>query len=178
MANQFERAAIFNLQKYLRQLAFLGSDDGALLPVDGIFEDATAEALRKYQRAAGLDVTGVADKETWERLYVDYINSLSENSPPAPVYLFPRYPNNYSIGLGDEGFIVSAAQYLLREMLTLYGEEQLAPQPDGKFGKATESATVRFQELHGLYPSGRIDKLTWNNLAAAHRPTVERFPVQ
>lgn len=178
MANQFERDATFNLQRYLRQLAYFDGDSDALPPIDGIFEEATAEALRKYQRASGLPVTGVADKETWDRLYVDYINSISQNSPPAPVYLFPRHPNDYSIGLGDEGFIVSAAQYMLREMLILYGEERLAPEPDGKFGRATETATTRFQELHGLYPSGRIDKLTWNNLAAAHRPTVERFPVQ
>ena len=177
MATQFDRDAVTNLQKYLRQLSYFG-DDGAKVPVDGIFEAATAEALRRYQRAVGLPVTGVADKETWERLYLDYVSSLSENSPSAPVYVFPRYPNNYTLSKGDEGFPVETAQYLLREMLILYGEEQLAPKPDGKFGDATAAATRRFQELHGLYPTGEIDKLTWNNLAAAHRPTVERFPVE
>ncbi|MBE6693998.1 MAG: peptidoglycan-binding protein [Ruminococcaceae bacterium] len=177
MPNQFERDAVTNLQRYLRQLSYFDRDISQV-PIDGIFESATRKALRAYQRSVGLPETGVADRETWERLYLDYISSLSDNSPPAPVYVFPRYPNGYAIRRGDEGFPVYVAQFLLREMLIIYGEEQTAPEPDGKFGAATEAATRRFQQLHGLPPTGEIDKLTWNNLAAAHRPTVERFPVQ
>ena len=173
--NPYEEAANANLQRYLRQLSYFDQSIPRP-PLDGIFEAATEEALRAYQRSAGLPETGIADAQTWERLYADYVSSLDDNSPPAPIYIFPRHPQGYAIVEGAEGFIVLAAQYLLNEMLTAYGEDEMLASQNGIFDSDTVAATKRFQQLHRLSEDGKIDRITWNHLAAAHRPTVERFP--
>ena len=85
--NPYEEAANANLQRYLRQLSYFDPSIPRP-PLDGIFEAATEEALRAYQRSVGLPETGIADAKTWERLYSDYLISLDENSPPAPIYIF------------------------------------------------------------------------------------------
>lgn len=171
----YEETATANLQRYLRQLSYF-NEDIPRPPVDGIFEAATEAAIRAYQESVGLPVTGLADKKTWDILYLDYLASLDENSPPAPLYIFPRHPQEYSIGLGDEGFIVLTVQYLLRELLTSYGYDDGLMTQSGTYDTETEDAVRKFQQLYHLTESGRVDHVTWNNLTAAYQPIVERFP--
>ena len=52
--NQAE--AITNLQRYLRRIGFKNSG-GNTVPIDGIFDSATREALMDFQRSAGLSPT-------------------------------------------------------------------------------------------------------------------------
>ena len=66
--HQNRREAIKNLQKYLRRLA-ASPDRANTIPIDGIFEDATKDALIEFQIRMGLPATGVADKRTWDILY-------------------------------------------------------------------------------------------------------------
>nr|MDD6335712.1 peptidoglycan-binding domain-containing protein [bacterium] len=58
---------IMEAQARLRELA---KHDAALLPLiaDGVFSRQTLEAVRAYQRARGLPVTGQLDLATWNRL--------------------------------------------------------------------------------------------------------------
>ncbi len=46
--------------------------------VTGIFGQQTADAVRVFQRANGLDDTGIADRKTWQRLAEEYNTLLSE----------------------------------------------------------------------------------------------------
>ena len=57
MATEIEKNAVANLQRYLRTLYYF---DDALspTPVDGVFDRATEEAVRRFQREEGLPVTG------------------------------------------------------------------------------------------------------------------------
>ena len=68
MPHENERVAIANLQRYLRQLAYFDETLGEV-PIDGIFDSATEEALRAFQEGAGLPPTGRADFVTWETLF-------------------------------------------------------------------------------------------------------------
>ena len=79
----YERQAIRNLQRYLRQLAFF--DDALLpLPQNGLWDPHTRDALIAFQRKNGLPPTGVADEQTWNLLYSQYLASIEEKSPPRP----------------------------------------------------------------------------------------------
>ncbi len=151
--------SVANLQRYLRQLAY-ENPDIRQVPVDGIFESTTQDALRDYQRFAGLPQTGVANAQTWERLYSDYLASLALHSPPAALALFARTPIGYYMDEGAVGMDVAALQYMLGELTLLYA--LTPPEVTGTYDKATKDAVRAFQEYVLLPPDGRTDILTWN----------------
>lgn len=162
----FENDAVRMLQTYLRHLSY---HDGSLpaVPIDGIFDSATRSALSEYQRTRALPVTGSADRETFDRLRDEYLESLAKRSPPMAVELFPRAPENYSLGEGDCGFLADAVIYMLCELSTLYGFG------DGIFESSTFDSAVadalrHFQSKNALEASGRVDRATWDALAAQH----------
>ena len=156
-----ENQARRNLQRYLRQLAYFDNDI-PFVPIDGIQGDDTTEAIQAYQRKKGLAVTGVADRETWEAIYADYLMSLEQQALPTPFSPFPSTPPDYSLGEGDAGFAVSAVQYLLDAISVFYPIE--AVKITGLYDEQTRDAISEMQARYLLPVTGRTDKLTWNAL--------------
>ncbi len=151
--------AVANLQRYLRQLAYHTEGIGQV-PVDGIFDSATQNALSDYQRVSGLPVTGKADRITWERLYADYLASLALYAPPTPVSLFLETPPGGYLGPGAIGIDVAVLQYMLGELTLLY--VLTPPTITGEYDVATQNAVKEMQQYLGLEPNGLVDILTWN----------------
>ncbi len=164
MNNQPNKAAATrNLQQYLRQLSY--DEEGIPAPpVDGIFESQTTNSLREFQRSRGLPVTGRADLETWERLYADYRASLASNSPPRQISAFPSDPQGYVLTAGSVGFVVSALQYMLRELHHSYAALSDVVMT-GIYDDQTQSAVRSFQRLNSLPEDGNVGLLTWNEIA-------------
>ena len=155
-------SAVANLQRYLRQLAY-HTPEIRQVPVDGIFDSDTRQALEDYQRSAGLPVTGTADQRTWEQLYADYLASLALHSPPTPVALFPRMPLGGFLDIGAVGIDVAVLQYMLCELSLLYA---VTPPPiTGTYDAATADAVKEMQGYLGLEQNGLVDILTWNAIA-------------
>lgn len=173
-AKPYETAAVTNLQRYLLQLSFFDPTIPAV-PIDGIFESVTRDAVLAFQRRHGLSVTGVADRETWDAIYRAYLKSLSDYARPEPVYIFPRYPDAYSVGRGDEGMLITAIQFLLRELLIDYGGMPEDIPQTGVFDAATERGIRQFQLLHGLSSTGRVDKATWDAMVLSNNADVDRY---
>ena len=171
----FETQAIYNLQRYLRQLSRF---DPAIPSVDedGIFGEKTRASLSAFQRKYGLPVTGTADAETWARLFNEYLASVEERTRPLPVYLFPRFPADYSVGAGDENLLVGTIQYLLRDILILYGKDAELLPLNGVFDGLTEQAVKDFQTVQRLPADGRVDRITWNRLAQAAEGNLNENP--
>lgn len=57
---------MLELQSYLRANHRL--EGGVLINPDGIFDSATEEAVRLFQRQNNLPITGIVDFETWTML--------------------------------------------------------------------------------------------------------------
>ena len=171
--NDFERDAILNTQTYLRQLTFHDERLGAQgsVPLDGIWDSATRDALIKFQESRGLPVTGTVDRATWEVLKAEYDRSVAENSPPVPLALFPRYPQGYEIKKGDRGFLVDTAQYLLEQLERLYHFRGYTP--SGVYDDLTETDVRDFQKRNLIDPTGRIDRETWDAMAVQHNLLLE-----
>lgn len=136
-----------------------------IYPVNGIFDTATENAVKEFQRAFSLDDDGIVGKETWysiQRTYsaVKRLNDLASEGLRAEEVenLF-----NSFLELGDTGPEVYELQYLLN--LVAEFNSQIPPLTvDGSFGENTESSLRAFQTAYGLSSTGRTDIPTWQRL--------------
>lgn len=170
--NIFEKDAIKNVQRYLRQLSF-HDDTITPVPIDGVWADQTRRALMQFQRAQGLPVTGTVDNNTWAILKQKYDESVALNSPPLKLDLFPRniYGGEYEISLGESGFLVDTVQYLLGELGRLYSFPEYAP--SGVYDEATAALVRDFQTKNKISATGRVGRETWDAMAAHHNLLLE-----
>ena len=124
------------LQRALRELGYFNGDP------DGVYGDATAAAVRRFQLANGLEVTGMADGALTLRLYcelpIDWENFLRGSAAEA----------------GDSGAKVYTLQYWLRRKGYFEGE------CTGRYGEDTQRAVRQFQSDVGLETSGNADQET------------------
>ena len=126
---------------------------------DGNFGSATASALKGFQRANGLPVTGVADDATRAAL-------LDENSV-AMTEATATTTNLYeTLKKGDQGTSVKTLQEKLKALGYLTGAA------DGKYGAGTETAVKSFQKAAGLTETGTADPETLSAVYAAKIPVV------
>lgn len=171
--NDFERDAIENIQRYLRHLTFHDSRMGeqGSVPLDGIWESATRDALISFQQSRGLPVTGTVDRATWDLLKSEYDRSVAQNSPPVNLALFPRYSEGFAIKKGEQGFLVDAVQYLLEQLERLYHFPDY--KATGSFDEKTEAYVRDFQRRNLITPTGEVDRETWDAMAAQYNLLLE-----
>ena len=171
-----ETEAITNLQRYLRQLSYTDSDIPPV-PVDGIFGEATSDALTAFQRKNGLSPSGRANRATWDMLFAEYLRSVDENTQPLLLPLFPRVPDSYSVRPGSESFLVRTIQYILGELLITYGimNGSVPPEQTGIYDTATENLVKNFQLQNGIDATGNTDKTTWDRLVTLFDNMVSEY---
>ena len=165
-----EKDAITNLQTYLRAQTFV--DKNAIpVPIDGIFDSQTKTALIEFQRKNGLPPTGIADRETWDLLYNQYLQILEEVSLPSPIIPFPSFPRDYTIKRGEKSFLVATLQYMLNEIGTVYNT--LEPiEISGEYNEETENTIRNFQEKNELPTTGEVDNATWGFISRIYNLTL------
>lgn len=137
-------AEVSDVQERLNELGF------GPLSTDGIFGRGTADAISRFQRAAGLDVDGRVDTETHQ--------ALSETRAP----------------IGPQ----SDAQDIRRCQEALQGLGYQPRGIDGIFGPGCEAAVRKFQGDRGLPVTGRIDEKTWGTLLSSQSVAVPSALVQ
>ncbi len=161
---------------YVREFQYflnvLGENLAVIPPVaiDGVFGEATENAVRAFQSAYGLPVTGVVDEATWVDLYNAYrgiLNSSAQYVNGVPVALFP----GYLLLFGMQGEEVRLLQQYLLKLSEVY--QEIPPvEVNGIFGSATRSAVRAFQSLFGLNVTGIVDALTWDSITDAYVDVV------
>lgn len=158
-----ERDAIINLQTYLRAQR-LQNPNAPLIAVDGIFDDATKNALIDFQLRNSLAPTGTANRKTFELLYSQYLEINDKSALPDPIIPFPSYPDDYVIKLYEKSFLVSVIQYMLNEIGIIYNVFD-AVKISGEYDEETMKTVKDFQERNFLSPTGEVDRKTWSALA-------------
>ncbi len=135
---------ILQVEQALYSLGYHDDDFDALLDED------TRKALRAFQRANGLEVTGEADSATLGKLSDgtaitchEYLVQLTKNYSELPI-----------LQMGSTGNVVSTMQRKLKELGYFSGSA------DGVFGEATLIAVYRFQIANGLDQTGTADQST------------------
>ncbi|WP_259344274.1 L,D-transpeptidase family protein [Priestia flexa] len=136
------------LQQKLTSLGF--STKG----IDGVFGNNTDAALRQFQKARGLSVTGVVDAATQKAL-----NGTTANKPSSPSK-GPSLTSGPTLKLGSKGDAVKA----LQQKLTSLGFNTQGV--DGMFGSNTSAAVRKFQSANGLAADGIVGPNTYKALSS------------
>ncbi len=159
---QNEVAAVAQLQRFLRQISY-HEPSVSPPPIDGIFASDTQQALRDFQAWQHLPVTGIADRETWERLYEHYLTSRSVHMPPRNVSVFPYLQTEIELTIGNTGFAVTVLQHMLQELGIEYSALETVTM-NGFYDENTAAAVKAFQGHNNLSVTGNTDVITWNTV--------------
>ena len=153
--------AVRELQFYLYLLSAYESSIPAV-GIDGSFGAATENAVRAYQRFAGLTVDGIVGRATWESLY-GKASVLRSSGPVVTLKRLP-YPGQ-PLTVGSEGSDVLYYTILLRR-IAYYFESVEAPPMATSYTGETAAATRSAQALLGLPETGIADAETWTAVEA------------
>ena len=114
----------------------------------GVLNDVMINALRNFQQANGLDITGEPDEDTVMLLMSG--NALSQQAYISSLAYSQNQRRILSDGMyGDD---VRDLQRRLRELGYFAGSI------DGSYGRATQEAVYRFQLANGLKETGTADR--------------------
>lgn len=156
------------VKKIQQRLADLGYYNGA---IDGNFGDATEEAYKAFQKAAGLTVDGIAgdsrntlySEDAPEAPKADTTAKVEEDKPEEettaptesatePTTEAVQYQN------GDEGEKITAIQQQLIKL------GYFAMEATGYYGEYTAQTVANFQNQNSLDSTGIVDEKTYNAL--------------
>ncbi|ATO37800.1 glycoside hydrolase [Geobacillus thermodenitrificans] len=134
------------LQQRLKQLGYFKYPE-----ITGYFGTVTEAAVKQFQQANGLKVTGKADAVTIERLR-QAVSKQTTTTSSSPV----------TLKIGSRGSEVSE----LQKNLKLLGYFTY-PTATGYYGTITADAVRRFQKDNGLPATGSVDSTTFGRIADA-----------
>ncbi|MGB6301532.1 MAG: peptidoglycan-binding protein [Rivularia sp. (in: cyanobacteria)] len=141
LAKGDEGEAVKALQERLRVAGFYYGNS------TGIYGPITEDAVKRFQRAYGLDVDGIVGAQTLTKLPPMGVG-FGEEAPKSMTIAATRRLNKEFLGLGDRGEPVRILQAQLIKAGYLKG------QPNAYFGPNTADAVKRFQGANYLAASG------------------------
>ncbi len=155
---------IKTVQYYLR---FISEFNPAVptVAVDGYFGESTTAAVRAFQQAYDLPITGVVDGRTWNKMFDVYYGIISSMEYELPDGAVP-FPGVF-LKYGAEGKNVEILQRYINAAHEIYPQ---IPQVtvDGVFGADTRNAVYAAQAVFGLMITGVVGPVLWTELAEAY----------
>lgn len=155
--DQQQKAHIREIQGMLRGISYYNPAIPRIMP-DGIYGDATRDAVRDFQQYYGLRQTGEVNLATWQKT-AEVLRELN-GTTPEPLNVFPQTKGAVILP-GDEGFPVMVIQLILHELSGKGGEIPNC-RMTGVFDQATLRSLQPFQKLCGLPVMSSVDCRTWN----------------
>ena len=157
--------AVKELQYYLYLLSAYYSEIPQIA-YDGIYGQATANAVRAYQRLFGLTVDGVAGRATWESVYARF-QTLRNVDGPLDAFRVFRYPG-YDLKVGMSGDLVAFVQFLLAYIGYFFDAILPVETLDGVFEPELAAAVESYQRAFDLPRTGVVDEATWNSMVITY----------
>ena len=168
---------IRSLQIYLNRISGNYPAIPKIPSADGIYDQATENAVKVFQQVFGLSVTGEVDLATWYRITYIYtsVKKIAELNSEGVRWdeIETQYTEDLKIGM--QSVEVSILQYYL----AVIGAYYAAVEPveiTGYFGEKTERSVKSFQRVFGLPQTGEVDRATRNDLYRAYQGIVESVP--
>ena len=151
-----KKSAIRDIQRFLFVIG--QRHDIPHVSVDGFYDKETEDAVKEFQRLFALEMTGVAERETFDAIYAEYLKVIK--SEESEILDFSK--NEFPLKLGDSGNAVSVLNALIRELTKTYKD---LPLPYGDFYSAdTNSAVTLLQGYFRLEKNGEVSSELFNLL--------------
>ena len=157
--------AVANLQLFINYLATYYNTIPSVT-VDGVFGNATQDAVFSVQRTFDLPITGVVDAATWEAIYRAYLGIIGT----VPTEFTEGVTLPYSgvpLRIGSERAEVRALQEYLN-FISQYYPQIPSVSVTGYFGTQTQRAVRAFQRQFGIAELGTVGLLTWDAITGLY----------
>jgi len=136
------------LQQRLFQLSWLPET------TTGVYDAATATAVKGFQGKHGLRRSGVVDRRTWDRI------TAMTDQPSHDAMFNVLHPGRPLFTAGDHGRGVREVQARLRQIDWYFGDVT------GSYDSQTVTAVTGFQAKRGIPVTGAVDRRTTDRLDA------------
>ena len=145
---------------------------------NGVFDAATQEAVKVFQRTFNLTQDGVVGRATWNRITQIFvgITRLAELNSEGIRNSVGDSPPRVVLSEGSRGEHVLELQFILN-IIAQYYEDVPAVIQDGVFGSGLKNAVMAFQRAFGLHPDGVVGPATWNKLYALYHGIDRNVPI-
>lgn len=164
-----EEARVTGLQEMLRLVGLSMGNDALIVPVTGVFDDATQKALEVFQKISGLPQTGSYDFQTWNRLFSEYEKGKNKISRPKSISPFPNN-SSYEVNEGENSELVFIIQLMLNALRMNYNIPYVPL--SGILDAASCEAVKQFQKINSLPQTGCVNKETWDRMTDEYNATV------
>lgn len=151
MSVQYMLGQLSKVYRFLPQLA-----------VDGIYGERTLEAVMRFQKEAGLPVTGTVDQATWEAIRNCWLEQRARTGYSRATRIFPSEGVQVKEGETKEYLIVPQTMF---NILSKQFEGIVPCQADGSNGPASAGNIRWLQKAAGLPQTGCMDTATWDALS-------------
>jgi len=131
-----------------------------ILNDDGIFGPMTRDAIFTFQNIFGMQITGIVEQNTWNRLMNEAASCASGGGSQPSI---PPYPG-HAISQGATGNDVRLIQQAINTLAPLYPGRLWILNTDGVFGPMTRDAVFAVQSIFGMPINGIVGPNTWDRL--------------
>lgn len=168
---------VSDIQRQLNRIAVNYPSIPKIRNPNGIFEESTLAAVRRFQSIFNLAQDGIVGKETWYKIKYIYngIKGLSElySEGLSITDVQRQFPG--VLKRGDRGTPVRTLQYYLA-FLGFFNSDLPQISVDGIFGQETYDAVLTFQNKNNLKVDGIVGRSTWNALQNAYDGVLRTLP--
>ncbi|MEE1065776.1 MAG: peptidoglycan-binding protein [Acutalibacteraceae bacterium] len=168
---------VSDIQRQLNRIAVNYPAIPRISNPNGIFEQSTLNAVRKFQSVFNLAQDGIVGKQTWYKIKYIYngIKGLSELYSEGLSLSDTQRQFSRVIRRGDRGVPVRTLQYYLA-FLGFFNPDLPQISVDGIFGQETYDAVLTFQKKYGLTVDGIVGRSTWNAIQDAYEGIIRTLP--
>lgn len=130
--------------------------------LDGIYGGETQRAVISFQKAYGLEPTGVVDERTWADIVSIYNGTLDNVQEPESSLNTIPYPG-YVISVGSRG---EYPRYIQETLNVINNVFLTIPElvTDGIYGTKTQNAVNEFANIFGYNSADGIENTLWNKI--------------
>ena len=143
----------------------------------GIYDEETANAVKKFQEIFSLPITGIVDKATWYKIKYVYtsVKKLSDLYTEGLSLDEATFLYNDELKYGDTGLEVEYVHYFL-DAIAFFDEDIPRLQTNSIYSTNTETMVKAFQNKYGLSVTGIFTYNDYYVLKKAYDDILKKLP--